>query len=164
MIIIFVKGHTFLSHLGRRLLCVLTVDVFLTRSDSQNCYFLGAVTLWRWWKWKDGDFDKRLMMYWLLNLSWCFPHGVEIKSAGGDDYQYTTIYNIQYTIYNIHQYTTTAHSLARSWRSDASLIRFLPLDQFPAKSLSNWFVCSTISWNTERVQWAGLVSYPRIKG
>ena len=142
MIIMFVKGHT--SHLGRRLLCVLTVDVFLTRSDSQNCYFLGAVTLWRWRKWKDSDFDKRLMMYWLLNLSWCFPHGVEIKSAGGDDYQYTP----------------TAHS----WRSDASLIRFLPLDQFPAKSLSNWFVCSTISWNTERVQWAGLISYPRIKG
>ena len=156
MIIMFVKGHT--SHLGRRLLCVLTVDVFLTRSDSQNCYFLGAVTLWRWWKWKDGDFDKRLMMYWLLNLSWCFP------MVWKSNRQVVTIINIQqYTIYNIHQYTTTAHSLARSWRSDASLIRFLPLDQFPAKSLSNWFVCSTISWNTERVQWAGLVSYSRKK-
>ena len=31
-----------------------------------------------------------------------FPHGVEIKSAGGDDYQYTTIYNIQYIQYTIY--------------------------------------------------------------
>ena len=111
MIIILVKGHT--SHLGRRLLCVLTVDVFLTRSDSQNCYFLGAVTLWRWWKWKDGDFDKRLMMYWLLNLSWCFP------MVWKSNRQVVTIINIQqYTIYNIYniQYTSIYNnrSLTRS--------------------------------------------------
>ena len=113
-------------------------DVFLTRSQSQNCYFIGLV---RWQQWdpsdddndndcahnekerddKNEDCDQRVVN-WLLNLAWCFPSGVEIKSA------VATIINIQHN--TIHQYTTLTHPLTHSlthWGlvPGSSFIRFL---------------------------------------
>ena len=37
----------------------MTADVFLTRSESQNCYFIRLVTAVWWWWWLWGWFDER---------------------------------------------------------------------------------------------------------